>query len=311
MPVAGLTRTWHRLRFAVPRQAVEEISNLCFEQGSCGLETREEAGLSQLTAWFPVEANMAEVRHRLAAQLIAEGIDGIAIEAGLEEERDWIREWRRFFKPVWATPRIVVHPSWTRVDTNPGEIAIAIEPEMAFGTGGHESTQLVLEAMEAVPSMVGSACLDLGTGSGVLAIAAALMGARAVVAVDIDQIAVENAERNIELNLRSSPPSLLCGGERSPWPQVMRGSVEIVAGQRFDLILANLESQILRPMLTQLRELLSADGMVIFSGLLARERSGFRQSLREAGLSESEVYAKGDWICCAAGRTSTVQAGRG
>ena len=91
----------------------------------------------------------------------------------------------------------------------------------------------------------------------------------------------------------------------------MRGSVEIVAGQRFDLILANLESQILRPMLTQLRELLSADGMVIFSGLLARERSGFRQLLREAGLSESEVYAKGDWICCAAGRTSTVQAGRG
>ena len=95
MSGSELTRIWHRLRFAVPRQAVEEMSKLCFEQGSCGLETHEDAEACQLTAYFPADADVAEVRDRLAEQLIAEGFEGIAIEAGLEEERDWISEWRR------------------------------------------------------------------------------------------------------------------------------------------------------------------------------------------------------------------------
>ena len=297
MPVPGLTRTWHRLRIAVPPRALEEMSSLCFEHGSCGLETREGAELSQLIVWFPDDVDMTQVRDRLEEELVAESFEGVTIESGIEEERDWIQEWRRFFKPVWATPRIVVHPPWTRVDAGPGKIAIAIDPEMAFGTGGHESTQLVLKAMEGVVGMVGSACLDLGTGSGVLAIAAVLLGAGPVVAVDVDPIAVQNAERNLELNL-GLKLSQQRGGERLLRPRVATGSVEVVAGQRFDLILANLESHILRPILIQIRELLSVNGVAIMSGLLARERTAFWQSLGEAGLSVSEEYVKGDWICC-------------
>ena len=150
------------------------------------------------------------------------------------EERDWEAEWRRFFAPVWATERIVVHPSWIPVELAEGQIAVHIDPKMAFGTGGHESTQLCLQALEHY-LRPGARCLDLGTGSGILSIAAALLGAGSVLAVDIDEKAVANARENLAHNRIDSGQV-----------EVRLGSVEAIAERPFDLVLANIQSHVLR-----------------------------------------------------------------
>jgi ribosomal protein L11 methyltransferase len=270
----------------VPAACAEDVSAWAYELGSCGLQAEEAGEWTQLSAYFAAEPARdltgirRELTHRLAAL-------GLASPIGTEcvEEQDWEAEWRRFFAPVWATERIVVHPSWIPVELAEDQIAVRIDPKMAFGTGGHESTQLCLQALERC-LRPGMRCLDLGTGSGILSIAAALLGAGPVLAVDIDEQAVANARENLEHNR--------IGSEQV---EVRLGGVEAVAERPFDLVLANIQSHVLRPLLTPLRSLLTADGRIAFSGLLAREAAAFCRWVTEAKLEVDTILAKGAWIC--------------
>ena len=279
-------RAWHCLRLEVPAACAEDVSAWAYELGSCGLQAEEVGERTRLSAYFAAEpaCDLARVQNELTHRLVALGL---ASPIGTEcvEERDWEVEWRRFFAPVWATERIVVHPSWIPVELAEGQIAVCIDPKMAFGTGGHESTQLCLQALESC-LRPGMRCLDLGTGSGILSIAAALLGAGSVLAVDIDEKAVANARENLAHNRISS--------ERV---EVRLGSVEAVAERPFDLVLANIQSHVLRPLLTPLRGLLAADGRVAFSGLLAREGAAFCHWVAEAQLEVDTILAKEAWIC--------------
>ena len=282
-------RAWHCLRLEVPAACAEDVSAWAYELGSCGLQAEEVGERTRLSAYFAAEpmCDLAGVRRELTHRLAALGLTS-SIGTEWVEERDWEVEWRRFFAPVWATERIVVHPSWIPVELAEGQIAVSIDPKMAFGTGGHESTQLCLQALERYLSP-GVRCLDLGTGSGVLSIAAALLGAGPVLAVDIDEKAVANARENLAHNRISS--------ERV---EVRLGSVEAVAERPFDLVLANIQSHVLRPLLTPLRGLLAADGRVAFSGLLAREEAAFCDWVAEAQLAVDTILAKEAWICVVA-----------
>lgn len=242
-----------------------------------------------MSAYFAAEptCDLAGIRRELTHRLAALGLMS-PIGAECVEEQDWETEWRRFFAPVWATERIVVHPSWIPVEIAEGQIAVHIDPKMAFGTGGHESTQLCLQALERC-LRPGMRCLDLGTGSGILSIAAALLGAGPVLAVDIDEQAVANARENLAHNR--------IGSEQV---EVRLGGVETVAERAFDLVLANIQSHVLRPLLTPLRGLLAADGRIAFSGLLAREEAAFCRWVTEAKLEVDTILAKGAWICVVA-----------
>ena len=242
-----------------------------------------------MSAYFAAESmcDLAGVRHELTHRLAALGLAS-PIGAECVEEQDWEAEWRRFFAPVWATERIVVHPSWIPVDIADGQIAVRIDPKMAFGTGGHESTQLCLQALESY-LRPGARCLDLGTGSGILSIAAAMLGAESVLAVDIDEKAVANARENLAHNR--------IGSEQV---EVRLGGVEAVAEGPFDLVLANIQSHVLRPLLAPLRRLLAADGRIAFSGLLAREEAAFCRWVTEAKLEVDTILAKEAWICVVA-----------
>jgi len=283
-------RAWHCLRLAVPVACAEDVSAWAYELGSCGLQAEEAGEWTRLSAYFAAEpaCDLAGVRrvltHRLAALGLASPIGSECVE-----EQDWEAEWRRFFAPVWATERIVVHPSWIPVELAEGQIAVCIDPKMAFGTGGHESTQLCLQALERSCLHPEMRCLDLGTGSGILSIAAALLGARPVLAVDIDEQAVANARENVAHNRIGSDQV-----------EVRLGSVEAVAERSFDLVLANIQSHVLRPLLAPLRGLLAADGRIAFSGLLAREEAAFCRWITEAQLEVDTILAKGAWICVVA-----------
>ena len=282
-------RAWHCLRLEVPAACAEDVSTWAYELGSCGLQAEEAGEQTRLSAYFAAEptCDLAEVERELMNRL---GALGLASSIGAEcvEEQDWEVEWRRFFAPVWATERIVIHPSWIPVEIAEGQIAVSIDPKMAFGTGGHESTQLCLRALESY-LCPGARCLDLGTGSGILSITAALLGAGSVLAVDIDEKAVANARENLAHNRISAEEV-----------EVRLGGVEAVAEGPFDLVLANIQSYVLRPLLAPLRGLLAADGRIAFSGLLAREEATFCRWVTEAKLEVDTILTKEAWICVVA-----------
>ena len=282
-------RTWYCLRLEVPTACAEEVSAWAYQLGSCGLQAEEARERTRLSAYFAAEprCDLAAVRRALTHRLAALGL-AASIGSECVEERDWEAEWRRFFAPVWATERVVVHPSWIPVEIAEGQIAVTLDPKMAFGTGMHESTQLCLQALERY-LRPGARCLDLGTGSGILSVAAALLGAGPVLAVDIDERAVANAQENLAHN-----------GLGREQVEVRLGGVEAVAESPFDLVLANIQSHVLRPLLLPLRGLLAAEGRIAFSGLLAREEAAFCRWVTEAALEVDTVLAKEAWICVVA-----------
>ena len=284
--------SWHCLRFIVPQTWAEDFSVHCFELGSCGLQIEEDGETTKLIAYFDAGLGVEHICRDLEQHLSALGLVETQIAAAQLEEQDWEAEWRSFFGPVWATPRMVVHPSWIPVEILKDQISLVIDPKMAFGTGGHESTQLCLQVLEDT-LCTGDRCLDLGTGSGLLAIAAVRLGAAHVLAVDIDHRAVANARENAA-----------CNGIADTNLTVRQGSVDGLSGEYFELILANIQSHILRPMLCPIRALLQERGRAVFSGLLVREEQEFCAWVEEAGLQVDAVRARNNWICVVAQRLS-------
>lgn len=284
--------TWECLRLEVPAACSEELGARAYALGSCGLQAEEAGERTRLSIYFPADPalDMAAIQRELAQFLAALDLVPPPIAAESVQERDWEQEWRRFFRPVWATPRMVIHPSWIPVAIEDDQIAVTIDPKMAFGTGGHESTQLCLQALERY-LQAGMRCLDLGAGSGILSIAAALLGAGSVLAVDIDEVAVANARENLQRN-RIDPDQV----------EVRWGSLDAVAEEGFDLVLANIQSQVLQPLLVPLCSMLAAGGLVLFSGLLVREGEAFGRLAAAAGLVVETTLEKGEWICVVARR---------
>lgn len=278
-------RSWHRVAIDVPSGASDEVAALCFEFGSCGVHAEERGEGTRLTVYFEGSADLQGLGRRLRSGL-PDGLSGeFPMALDVEPERDWSEGWRRFYRPQWATERIVVHPPWLPVDTGPGQIAIAIDPAMAFGTGGHESTQLALRALQET-GCEDRLCLDVGAGSGVLSIAAILLGARRVTAVDTDPVAVDNARHNLRENL----------GRDAGRARVCRGSVEAASEEAFHLVVANLESHLVRPLLPAIASSLTAAGAALFSGLVVNERSGFEDWLLAVGLRVDRSWTKGEWL---------------
>ena len=171
-----MTRNWHTLTLQASTEVSEVLSALCFSLGSCGLETDDRGSNVLLTVYFPEALDLEDIEDALRSFAEAQALSDFNISRSLLEEEDWEAEWRRFFRPIWATPNVVIHPSWIPVEAGDG-LAITIDPKMAFGTGGHESTQLCLQALEQYVEK-DYCVLDLGTGSGILSIAAVGWGLR-------------------------------------------------------------------------------------------------------------------------------------
>ena len=280
---------WHCITFALPPAQAEVVSAWCFALGSCGLQVEEEGNHTHLSAYFGADLELALICRRLDEQLDNLGLSGARRGVEQVELADWEQEWRRFFQPVWATRRIVIHPSWIPVETAAGQVAIVIDPKMAFGTGGHESTQLCLELLDLL-LRPGDHCLDLGTGSGILGIAAGLLGAGSLRLVDVDPLALDNARENL--------------GRNGVAAVVQQGSIEAVAGRQFDLVLANIQSSVLTPILEPICQVMGQGGRAVFSGLLTREEEEFCRQVEAAGLQVGEVRRRGEWIAVAARRAA-------
>ncbi len=203
----------------------------------------------------------------------------------------WSEAWKRFFGVLHLGQRTVIRPTWEKYRAKPGEIVIDLDPGTAFGTGQHETTRLCLEALEDVVTP-GCTVLDVGAGSGILAIAAAKHGARRVRAIDLDASTVavvrENAERNgVAARITTAAGTL---GDAWPWPRT--SPVECA-----EVVVANISSVAVRAMLPALVTAVRPGGAAVLSGFLVVDAGTMVRAARRAGLREVTRHDGLEWSC--------------
>jgi ribosomal protein L11 methyltransferase len=223
-----------------------------------------------------------------APALHDEGAIGLAVSEIPDE--DWSRTWKEHFKPLQVGRRFVVSPTWDEAPCDPERLVIRIDPGRAFGTGHHESTRLCLEWLESCrgldPGSDPLSLLDIGTGSGILAIGAALLGFPKVVGIDNDPEAVKVAQENIMLNGVSERIRLLCA------------TPEAVGGL-FDVVISNIESKPLIRMSETIASKVRAEGMLALSGILIEQADEVGAEYKERGLRLTGEKTDGEWVLLA------------
>jgi ribosomal protein L11 methyltransferase len=203
------------------------------------------------------------------------------------KSEDWSNSWKVHFKPLRVGKRLLIVPTWEETAQLPGDLVLRIDPGMAFGTGGHETTRLCLEllehAMERSELKGAPSLLDLGTGSGILAMAASLLGAGRILALDIDPDAVAVASENLALNHLSD--RVECGTE----------PLESLS-ECFDIILANILAEELVRLAPYLTDRLCTGGLLILSGILAEKEQLVRQGFDSQLLKHCQTACAGEWV---------------
>lgn len=275
---------WYGLDLVVTSDAHEAAEYALMEAGALGTETNDASDeLVQVTGYFDHTPNREIVRNQLADALrVYDQPSSSVIEMSLREvpDEDWLGEWKKNWQPV-KTGHFIVAPPWSDISEASGQVAIRIEPGMAFGTGTHETTRLCLAAIEKY--FAGGSFLDVGTGTGILAIAAAKLFPDArVEAIDTDAQAVEIAAENASLNGVAANIEFRVG------------SIDETTASA-DLVCANLTADVISSILPQL--IGATCGRLVLSGILDVQLEAVRARLHECGVSEPlEIMRDGEWV---------------
>ncbi len=266
-------KPYEQWSFKTSHTGTQEILMALLEDcGFDGFEQRADA----LVAAAPLGHVDAEAARVIAAEW--------KVHASIEtiQPQNWNAQWEADYKPVvvpgWCTVRAHFHPPAT--DT-PHEVVIT--PKMSFGTGHHATTWLMLDAMREI-EFAGKSVLDFGTGTGILAILAARLGASRVLAIDNDAWSVENALENVRMNGTQSAV------------EVKAGSLETAPGANFDIILANINRHVLLAHMQEMRDLLAPAGTAFISGLLEEDEAVIAASARAAGFLPMPARHRTGWI---------------
>lgn len=208
------------------------------------------------------------------------------------KETDWAEAWKQHYHPIRIGKKLLIRPLWVEFQTEPDDIEITLDPGMAFGTGTHPTTQLCLEALEDTVTP-GITVLDLGSGSGILSIAAVKLGAAQVLGLDTDLVAVHSAQENIEQNNVAEKIT------------IQQGSLETVlsSARRFDMVVVNILARVIIPMCEDgLGQTVRPGGLAIFSGLIEDQADDVEAALHQTGLEPYKRRQRGDWIAIEARR---------
>ena len=248
-----------------------------------------------VVTYFPLPDDAQTFVRHVAAHT---GLDPAAIEWRIEAEEDWSEKWRRGLKPRRVGRRMVITPTWITPETRAGDIVLTIDPEMAFGTGEHATTRSSLRLAEAAIHG-GERVLDVGTGSGILAIAAALLGANTVVAVEADADALLNAEDNVQRNAPGTSIELVHA-------MVDTAYLERTRADGFDVILANVLSGVLQPLLPAFYDALKPGGKLVLSGILESEGDMMLAAAIDAGFVLEREELEDEWWSALFARSASL-----
>ena len=238
----------------------------------------------QVKAWFDEDSLrkiVGSLREQVAL-LKGPGMGTLEITMQGVKEEDWAENWKQYYKPFRIGEHMVVKPTWEPWDTQAGDLIIEIDPGMAFGTGTHETTSMCVSLIEKYYQ--GGSLLDVGTGSGILAIAAARLGAENIVAVDIDPDAVRVAKENVAHNGLESAI------------EVRKGDLLQGLSQQFDFAVANILAPVICMLAAPLKAHLTPGGRFVCSGIIAEAEADVNAALLEASYIIDEICHKGDWV---------------
>ena len=244
----------------------------------------------QVHAWFEPDATFQERLQALRSQLdmnrrLAPEVDlgTLAIDTVNVKDEDWSEVWKQFYKPFRAGKSLVVKPTWEPYAPKPGDRVIEIDPGMAFGSGTHETTGMCLELLEEAVHG-GERVIDVGTGSGILAIGAALLGAKDVLAIDIDPTAVKVARENVAHNHLEQTVTTLEGN-----------LLEKVDAQ-CEVCVANIIADVICMFAAPLNEHIVPGGLFICSGIIKEREQDVTDALLAAHYTILEIRRKGEWV---------------
>lgn len=279
---------WLQLTVRTSTDAQESVENFLWELGSVGLSWEHVAtGEVAVRAFF---------RESLPALLVSSAEDYIReldsifpgadldrnIEASEVLETDWDQNWKQHFKPVFVGRKFLVHPGWCEPEAG-SRFRVVIDPGMAFGTGSHGSTRGCLEAFEDLSAESLRSALDVGTGSGILAIALARLGARRVLAIDIDDRAVVAAGTNVEVNGVAGVVQV----SSQPLAEIK---------ERFMLVAANLIAGDLIDLADVLISRLGKNGALVLSGILEEQEDAVRVAYERKGHRNTQRFQNEEWV---------------
>ena len=236
-----------------------------------------------VSVFIPEEKNLAECRSFAIERFGTLGIDAVISVEGINED-DWAESWKQYYKPI-PLGKVTIVPAWEEYTARKDETVIRMDPGMAFGTGTHETTRLVIRLMQE-HSLVGKEVLDIGCGSGILSICASKLGAKSCNAYDIDPVAVkvtrENAKDGGCDNITAGVSDLLSGVERKT--------------EGYDVCFANIVADIIVRMLPDIRPYLKEDAPIILSGIIEPSADMVRQKVYECGFSIVKEEKENDWV---------------
>ena len=250
-----------------------------------------------VTVYIPNDANAPELVSAIRAELNAlkqsdEQSEFGRLECELKNirEEDWANNWKQYFKPLCVGEKLLIKPSWESLSENETRRILEIDPAASFGTGQHNTTQLCLELLEQNISQ-GDSLLDLGCGSGILSIAAILLGAQKATAVDIDEnsvkIAAENAQKN---NIPSGSYTALAGNI------ITDKALAEKIGTGFDVVCANIVADVLIAMSGLFAGFLKKGGKLVVSGIIEPRRDEVLEKIQSSGFELVQTRQKDDWV---------------
>jgi len=283
---------WARISVSASPQAAEAVAALLMDVGAGGTEHQSDGSI---IGYLPVddrlEGRILALRRGLA-ELPALGLASTAPSLSLTtlDAADWEESWKQHFQPIAVGSRLLITPPWIEPPNPEGRIVIRITPGTAFGTGYHASTRLCLRALERLVHP-GDVVADLGTGSGILAIASALLGADAVAAADNDRQALLSARENLRANGVGRKVLLV----EADTPAVFRGA---------NVLVANILAEVIASMAPSIPGALRKGGVFIGSGIAEGQEAAVCTALQEAGLRVCEELREEGWVAVAARKPS-------
>lgn len=247
-----------------------------------------------VTAYYSAAVNAMDVLAHIRSELdrLKRELSGVMplgkmeIETGGIDDENWAEFWKKDYKPFRLGKHMVVKPGWEEYKAQEGDVVLEIDPGMAFGTGTHETTALCVELIEEY-MQPGASVIDIGTGSGILAIAAIECGASEALATDIDPLAVKVAAENVQRNG--------CAGK----VEVRQGDLLEVVDRKADIVVANIIADVICSLAAPAKTCVKDGGLFICSGIAYEREEKVLAALREAGYDQPDIRRKGEWVAMA------------
>ncbi|MGN9134092.1 50S ribosomal protein L11 methyltransferase [Clostridium sp. HCP1S3_B4] len=304
--------TWIEIRVITKSEALEPISGIFYgldckgvaiedpqdilgrEQGPltwdfADINVLEHKGkFAVVKGYFSEEDNIDELVKYIKEKV--EEIKNMGFDIGLGKvesekmhEEDWANNWKKYYKPVKVGEKIVIRPIWEEYEKKDDEIVISLDPGMAFGTGEHETTRMCIKALEKYVKS-DSTVFDIGCGSGILSIAAAKLGAKMAVGVDLDPVAVESANENLKFNDVDNI-------------KILEGNLIDVIDGKADIVIANIIAEVICILTEDVSKVINKNGYFITSGIINDRVKMVTDKLEECGFEVIKINNDGEWNC--------------